>query len=294
MDTENKAVPEKENDNAGSAVKKIIVPVALTVGLLGNAVAVDNAVNVHNAGADSAEYFASDGFDTGSSPVTFDDDVEDDEDNDEEKRTYKGRNLAKASVGASPLILPAAAQSGMGEYLRGVALTVFSFSARFLGVFFILSVLFMGMFRALYPGRKLGEIVNKKNILRILAASVFIFGVIYIADDLTKQKNIFLELIKNGSVLAVMLILWYKIFELKGKFGKIMKDLFWGKKGKIVILSLAGFNVLMSILHMVYNTFYTANSFTSLLVFYIICVASVFGIYIMCRGRMVEDDELES
>lgn len=292
MDKESNAPSEKLQDSIDTAVKKVIVPVALTVGLLGNSAAADMTPDVRNSQAGNSEYLASENFDVGASPVTFDDAGEEDEDEDEEKRAYKGKNLGIASAASLMLTSTGAAESAPGEFAGEAVWSVFAFWGEFIGIFLILSVLFMGFFKALYPARKLKEIITGKNVLRILTASAVVFGVVYVADELTGQKNIFIELLKNGVILSVMLILWYKIFELKGRFGQVMKDLFWGKKGRTVLWGLAGFNMTMSILHIIYNSFYTSNTFTGLLVFYIISAVSVFGIYEMCKGRMVEDDEL--
>lgn len=291
MDNENYSSEEKTNDVIENTVKKIIVPVALTVGLLGNSSAADAPMNLNNINSASSEVLSSEAFDPGMVQVTFDSDADED-DEDEEKRSCKGKNLAVSSAGASLLTSSAAAEMTLMESGSDIVFSVLAFSAKFAGIFAILSVIFMGMFKALYPARKLKEILTKKNAFRILIASVAVFAVIYVCDSLLSQRNIFMELMKNAFFLAVMLILWYRIFELKGKFGQVMKDLFWGNKGKWVFIGLLCFNILMSILHIIYNTFLTANSFTTLLVFYVICVISVFGIYELCKGRMVEDDEL--
>ncbi len=291
MDKQNNSDSGKLQENIDTAVKKIIVPVALTVGILGNQAAADSPADMNSGQAQSSEYLSSEGFDYGVSPIDFDASVEEDED-DEEKRSFKGKNLALSSASASLITFSAVPEMSLGEYAGSLILSLLAVSARFIGVFAMLSVLFMGLFKAIYPARKLKEIINGKNVFRLLIASIVLFGVMYIADELTDVKNIFLELMKNGALLGGILILWYKVFELKGGFGQVMKDLFWGKKGKLVFAGIVCFNVFMSVLHIIYNTFRTTNSFTSLVVFYIISVITVFGVYEMCKGRMVEDDEL--
>ncbi|MBR6800526.1 MAG: hypothetical protein IKM61_02090 [Eubacteriaceae bacterium] len=275
-------------ENKDNNIKKILVPVALTVGLLGNAASAE-AVDLGGAQSSSSEIISADALNADIAPVDLSQDEEDD-DEDEEKRSYKGKNLAKSSAGAGLLTSSAIMESSFGELFHPVLLS----GIKFMGIFAMLSVLFMGMFKAIYPQRTLGEIINKKNIFRIFIAAAVLFMTNHICDSLSEQRNIFLELTQNGILLAVIIILWYRIFELKGKFGKVMKDLFWGKKGKWIFIALISFNILMSILHIIYSTVKTANSFTSLLIFYIISVFSVFAIYELCKGRMVEDDEYES
>ncbi len=292
MQKDKQSPDEQKNDGIENTVKKIIVPVALTVGLLGNASAADAPVNLGKVSAQSSEVLSSEAFDPGMMPVSFDNDIDEDDEDDEEKRSYKGKNLAVSSAGAALATSFSVPEATMTDF-SGTVMPVILACAKFAGIYAILAVLFMGMFKAIYPLRKLREIITGKNAMRIFAASCFVLLLVYISDSLSSQKNIFLELMKNGFFLSVMLILWYKIFELKSKFGQVMKDLFWGKKGKWVFIGLVCFNVFMSILHIIYNTYYTANSFLALLVFYLICTVSAFGIYGLCKGRMVEDDEIE-
>lgn len=288
MNKETTSPEENLNEKNDSVVKKIIVPVALTVGLLGNSSQADlpSSVSAHPT---MAEITSSDMSGIDYAPVDLNA-GEDDEDEDEEKRAYKGKNLASSSLGAAPAVLTGAVES----ISQGAISPLIAFGAEFIGVFAVLSVLFLGMFKAIYPMRKINEMITPKNITRILIASIIICFAFYAADSLSSQKNIFLELGKNGIILAAILILWFKIFELKGKFGKVMRDLFWGNKGKWMFIALIVFNIIMSILHIVYNTFLTSNSFTTLTVFYIISIFTVFGIYELCKGRMVEDDEYEN
>ena len=97
MDNENYSSEEKTNDVIENTVKKIIVPVALTVGLLGNSSAADAPMNLNNINSASSEVLSSEAFDPGMVQVTFDSDADED-DEDEEKRSYKGKNLAVSSA----------------------------------------------------------------------------------------------------------------------------------------------------------------------------------------------------
>ena len=280
-------------ESVGNSVKKIIVPMALTVGLLGNThqSAADVASNVTIP--DSDNIIISEVYADTSSPIILEGEYDDSEEDEEEKKNYKGSNLAKSAAYSSLITATGAAESTLSQAASGIMAVLMGGVMKFAGVFGIISVLFLGTFKAIYPDRKIKEIISPKNISRTAVATVAVIGVFYILDSITTQRNVFMELIKNSFVLVVLMVLWFRVFELKGNFGEVMKALFWGKKGKILLCALVGFNLLISIAHIAYNAYFTTNTFVQLICFYAVCVFSMGVIYNLAKGRMIEDDDLE-
>jgi len=166
---------------------------------------------------------------------------ETDEDGDDTRRAWKSRIRAAWSSGGKflfhllvtgPLSLLGHALTALLTAAGGVVLGALKFILlEVLGTFLALLIPLCLLFKALFPDKSLREFLTRKNLLRILAAAAVVSAVSRLAEVAWPQVRGLRVAVKALLLLLATVWLWYKTFQLKGRFLGRLRSFFWCARG---------------------------------------------------------------